>query len=80
MKLNNKKCLLAITVVVGLIAMTIAPISQAGWRWHHWHRWHWQGRVVKHRGCRRIVINRYCRFNRFGARQCYRARRVRWVC
>lgn len=74
----SKKWLSSFLIMLGLGAMLFAPISQAGWWYrHHWHR---SGRIVRIRGCRRIVIQRYCRVTHWGNRICRRVRRVQNRC
>ena len=74
----SKKLISAAAIAIGLGGLMVAPVTQAG-RWHHGRYYHWAGTRVRFRGCRKIVVRRYCnngwRFNR-----CYRVRRVRWVC
>lgn len=77
-RISLRKYCLPFALIAGLTTMIMAPASQAGW-WYR-HHWHPQGRVVHFRGCKKIVIQRYCRINRWGVRHCYRVRRVHWVC
>ncbi len=75
----NQRNRLAIAAMgVGLLAMSIATVSEAGPRHHH--RWYQAGKKVKVRGCKKTIVRRYCRINRNGVKRCYKTRKVRWVC
>jgi len=78
---------LALAVATGLVCLSVAPASFAGFAWHFgFHTgtvpaaWQWRGTTVHQRGCRRVVVRRYCRVNMWGNRQCFRTRSIRWEC
>ena len=73
-KLKNKRFIMALAGLVGLMGMTLAPLSQAGW----WYRWHVGPRPAAyhpyhHYYYRHVSVHRYCSKGR-----CYVHRHV-WV-
>lgn len=75
---SSKKLVVALAGLVGLGGMLLTPVSKAdGYYRHHWHP---AGRMVKFRGCRKIIFNRFCRDSYRWGHQCQVDRRVRWVC
>lgn len=79
MRIVSKALLGAAVLGIGLSTLLVAPASQAA-GWHRDGRYHWVNTRVRFRGCRKIVVRKFCRENRRGVRQCRRARRVFWRC
>ena len=77
MKLSKKSILSAAVVSLGVSGLLFAQTGLAdGWcDYHNCSR----TKVVKYRGCRKIVRVRKC-FDRHGYRHCRIVRKVRWVC
>ncbi len=74
----SKKLLIPLAMALGIGGLMVAPVSEAGWGYMH--HWHWAQTRVKFRGCRKIMVRRYVRIDRWGNRHVERVRNVQWVC